>query len=74
MLRIAVDENFNANIIRGILRRNPNLDIVTVQDAGLSGADDEIVLEWAAKENRILVTHDVSTMTKYAYKRLKAGS
>ena len=28
MLRFAADENFNGDIVRGLLRRNPNLDIV----------------------------------------------
>jgi hypothetical protein len=54
MLRVAADENFNAGIVRGLLRRLPDLDIVRVQDAGLSGADDAAVLEWAAQEGTIL--------------------
>jgi hypothetical protein len=73
MLRLAADENFNNNIVRGLLRRNPNLDIVRIQDVGLSGADDPTVLEWAAQEGRILLTHDVTTMTRYAYDRIKDG-
>jgi hypothetical protein len=48
MLRLVADENFNGDIIRGLLRRNPKLDIVRVQDVGLSGADDTSVLQWAA--------------------------
>jgi hypothetical protein len=32
-----------------------------------------VVLEWAAKEGRVLLTHDVTTMTQYAYERVKAG-
>lgn len=43
MLRLAADENFNNNIVRGLLRRNPTLDIVRIQDVGLSGADDSQV-------------------------------
>jgi hypothetical protein len=73
MLRLAADENFNNDIVRGLLRRKPDLDIVRVQDAGLSGADDSRVLEWTAREGRILLTHDVSTMTRYAYERIQAG-
>lgn len=73
MIRLAADENFNNNIVRGLLRRNQNLDIVRIQDVGLSGADDPTVLEWAAQEGRILVTHDVSTITRYAYERIKSG-
>lgn len=70
MLRLAADENFNNDIIRGLLRRIPSTDIVRIQDVGLSGADDPAVLAWAAQENRVTLTHDVSTMTKYAYERL----
>lgn len=73
MLRFAADENFNNNIIRALLRRKPELDIVRIQDVGLSGADDSTVLEWAAQEGRILLTHDVSTITRYAYERVQAG-
>ena len=74
MLRLAADENFNYDIVRGVLRRNPEVDIVRVQDAGLSGADDPTILEWAARESRVLLTHDVATITRYAYERVRAGS
>ena len=73
MIRLAADENLNNAIIRGVLRRQPDLDIVRVQDVGLSSADDPIVLEWAAREERVLLTHYVSTITKYAYVRVRAG-
>ena len=73
MLRLAADENFNSDIVRGLLRRKPNLDIVRIQDVGLSGADDPTVLEWSAEEGRVLLTHDVSTITHYAYERVRAG-
>ena len=35
--RMAADEHFNNDIVRGVLRRQPDLDIVRIQDAGLSG-------------------------------------
>ena len=70
MLRFGVDENFNNNIIRGLLRRNPALDIIRIQDVGLSGTDDLTALEWAANEGRILLTHDVTTITQIAYERI----
>jgi hypothetical protein len=73
VLRLAADENFNNDIFRGLLRRMPALDIVRVQDAGLSGADDPAILEWAAQQGRILLTHDVSTITRYAYQRMQTG-
>ncbi|MBN1317783.1 MAG: DUF5615 family PIN-like protein [Anaerolineales bacterium] len=67
MLRFAADENFNNNIIRGVLLKNRDTDIVRIQDVGLSGVDDPTVLEWSAKEERVLLTHDVTTITHYAY-------
>ena len=70
MLRLAADENFNADIVRGLRRRLPELDIVRVQDAGLSGANDPSVLEWAAGEGRIVLTHDVSTLVGHAFARV----
>jgi hypothetical protein len=73
MLRLAADENFNGDVVRGLLRRNPNLDIVRVQDVGLSGADDPSVLQWAADQGRILVTHDISTLAKHAFDRTVVG-
>ncbi|MBI3361084.1 MAG: DUF5615 family PIN-like protein [Chloroflexi bacterium] len=72
MLPLAADENFNGDIVRGLLRRQPDLDIIRVQDAGLSGADDPTILDWAARQGRVLLTHDVSTITRYAYERVKA--
>jgi hypothetical protein len=69
VLRLAADENFNNDVIRGLIRRQPNLDIVRVQDAGLSGANDAAILDWAADDGRVLLTHDVTTMTAYALRR-----
>jgi uncharacterized protein DUF5615 len=73
MLCLAADENFNNDIVRGIVRRNSTVDIVRVQDAGLSGADDPTVLAWAAQAQRVLLTHDVETITHYAFERVRAG-
>ena len=73
MLLLAADENFNGNIVRGLLRRQPMLDLIRLQDVGVSGAEDSMVLAWAAQEGRILLTHDVSTITRYASERVQAG-
>ena len=72
-LRFLADENFNADIVRGLLLQQPNVDIVSVQHVGIAGYDDPEVLEWAAQNNRILLTHDRATMPDFAYERLTAG-
>lgn len=73
MLRLIADEDFNRRIVRGLRRRMPELDIVRVQDTELSGADDPEVLEWAADQERLVLSHDVATMTAFAYQRVREG-
>jgi hypothetical protein len=73
MLRLLADENFNRQIVSGMRARLPELDVVRVQDVGLHAAKDPAVLAWAAETERIVLTHDVNTMTGYAYERVAAG-
>jgi predicted homoserine dehydrogenase-like protein len=73
MLRLVADENFDGRIVRGLLRVLPNLDLVRVQDTFVAEAQDNEVLEWAAREGRVVLTHDVTTMTAAAWARVRAG-
>jgi hypothetical protein len=73
MLRLAIDEDFNNDILRGVQRRLPGLDAPRVQDAQLPQKEDPDVLEWAASEGRVLLTQDANTMTYHTYNRIKAG-
>ncbi|NET61126.1 MAG: hypothetical protein F6K47_34870 [Symploca sp. SIO2E6] len=71
-MRLLADENFNGSILRGLIRRLPDLDVVRIQDVGLIHAEDPTILAWAANEGRILLTHDVATVITYAYERIKS--
>lgn len=73
MIRFLADENFNGKVVRGLLARNPSLDILRWQDIGPEGEDDPIILEWAAEQGRVLLTHDVETMIGFAYERVQSG-
>ncbi|MCB0154008.1 MAG: DUF5615 family PIN-like protein [Anaerolineae bacterium] len=73
MIKFLADEDFDNRILRGLLRRSSELDVVRVQDTPLSEADDPAILAWADQQGRILLTHDISTMTYHAYERLQAG-
>jgi predicted nuclease of predicted toxin-antitoxin system len=66
MLRLLIDENVDHRILRGLRRRVPQVDFVTVAQIGLAGTPDIDLLRWAAREDRTMLTHDVSTMTDYA--------
>lgn len=73
MLRLLADENFNNAVLRGLRLRNPDVDVVRVQDVGLSGEEDTVVPDWAAHHGRVLLTHDKATIPRFAYERIKAG-
>jgi predicted nuclease of predicted toxin-antitoxin system len=68
ILRWLADENFNNDIVRALWRKDPRIDIIRTQDAGLIGIDDDALLAWAAEQERVLLTHDVSTMTACAWR------
>jgi Domain of unknown function (DUF5615) len=73
MLPLAADEDVHGDIVRGLRRRVPNVNLLTAQEAGLQGRPDPVVLEWAAAEGRVLVTQDRRTMVGHALTRVGAG-
>jgi Domain of unknown function (DUF5615) len=73
MLRLASDEDVHGDIIRGLLRREPGLDIVRVQEVGLDHTPDPLILEWTVGEGRVLITGDLNTMVGFAWGRVRAG-
>lgn len=72
-MRFLADENFNHHIVRGLLDQNPDIDIIRIQDTEVFQADDPTLLAWAAKEGRILLTHDFRTVPKFAFERVAQG-
>lgn len=73
MLRFLTDADLNARITRGLRKRIPGLDIVEVRDIFPERTPDSVVLEYAAGQGRIVVSHDVNTMTAEAIRRVDAG-
>lgn len=71
MAKFLADEDFNNRIVRGVRRRSDEIDIVRVHEVGLLGQPDPLVLEWAANERRIILTHDAATMISFGYERLR---
>jgi predicted nuclease of predicted toxin-antitoxin system len=56
------DADLRVPIVKGLKRREPTIDFATAHEAGLTGLDDRAVLQLAASQNRVLVSHDVSTL------------
>jgi len=73
MLRLLTDEDFNGDILARLRQARPKLDIVRIQDVGLRTKDDILILEWAARENRVVLSHDVRTLKDHAYDRVRVG-
>lgn len=48
MLRVLIDQDFDHDILRGLIRRIPRLDAVTALEIGMRKATDPQLLTWAA--------------------------
>src|SRR5262249_11496734 len=66
------DEDVRRAIIR-IASREPSIDILDVKSSDFRGTKDPALLEIAAEQGRILITHDRSTMTGHFRERLASG-
>ena len=53
MLNLLADEDFNNDILRGVRRRNADVDLLRVQDTEATGQSDAAVLELAAQLGRV---------------------
>ena len=71
--RYLADNDLNDAIVVGARRREPATEFTRLRDLGLAACSDSEVLDFAAAENWIVVSHDVNTMRDAAYSRLKAG-
>ena len=72
-IRFLADADLNMAIVSGLLRREPSVDFLTAQAAGLRSLKDSEVLALAASQQRVLVSHDVTTMPTHFLTHLRAG-
>ena len=57
-IRFQADNDLRKTIVRGVARCAPEIDFRSAQMARLDGVPDSEVLAMAAREDRILVSHD----------------
>ena len=72
-MKFFADENLQGRILRGLRSAIPDIDIVRIQDTDWAGLNDPALLEHAAQIGAILITHDVRTITRYAFDRVREG-
>jgi predicted nuclease of predicted toxin-antitoxin system len=73
VIRLLTDENLDGRIVRGVEMHHPEIDLLRVQETGAFEQEDEIVLALAAREDRVLLTHDLATIPTFAANRIAAG-
>ncbi len=64
-LRFQADADLRLAILTAVLRREPAIDFQSAEGAALGGLGDAEVLLKAAREGRLLVTHDARTMPRH---------
>lgn len=71
MIRFLLDEHVHPAVANGLRLRN--IDAATAAEVGLLGEPDERYIEFAASEDRVIVTHDDDFLKLHAMGKPHAG-
>ena len=71
--RFLADNDLKQSIVWGVLRRDSAIEFFRCRDFGLAASSDAEVLEFAAANGFVVVSHDVSTMPAEAISRVRAN-
>ena len=72
-IRFLADADLNQALVEGIRLREPALDFLSAVESRLEGMSDRAVLDLAADQGCILVSHDASTMPVHFVRFLNEG-
>ena len=70
-VRFLADQDFDERILNGVIGRDVAVSVTRLREVGLSRADDDRVLEYAAEQGQVVLSHDENTMTAAAYTRTR---
>ena len=73
MICFQADADVRHRIVLAVRKREPAIDFASAADSDLEGMSDQKVLALAAKQGRILITHDRNTMLNHFRARLHRG-
>lgn len=71
--KFLADHDLNEQIMVGVRRRAPGVEFRRVRELGFAERPDAFILDCAAEQGFIIVSHDVNTMPAAAYERLAEG-
>jgi len=72
-IRFQADNDLRHHIVRAVRHREPAIDFRSAHSAGLDAMSDYDVLQYAAREGRIQVSHDKRTIPEALAALLTAG-
>jgi Domain of unknown function (DUF5615) len=64
-IKFLADENLRRAVVLGVRRHEPSVSFLQAFEVGASGASDPAVLQIAANEGCILVSHDFKTIPQH---------
>jgi hypothetical protein len=67
------DNDLKDAIVLGVLRSEPAIEFSRLRDLGIAALSDPDVLDYAARGNWLIVSHDVNSLTAAAFDRMAAG-
>ncbi len=71
--RFLANHDLREAIAVGVVRLEPAVEFHRLRDLGMESRPDDEVLDYAARENLLIVSHDVNTMTAHAKRRIASG-
>lgn len=74
MLHLLADVSLNHHLLTACHRNGANLDILSASKARIEGMNNKALLAFAAEQDRILITHDILTLTRDFYEYLATGA
>lgn len=73
MIRFQADADLSHDLVLALRRREPAINFTSAIEGDIGGLQDPEVLEIAAQQHRILITHDRRTMPNHFRDRLNSG-
>jgi predicted nuclease of predicted toxin-antitoxin system len=71
--RFLWDENTSHDILRALRSIVPDAEVLVVQESVYAGAPDEMVIQLAIEQNRVIVTGDRNTLIGAAASAMRGG-
>jgi len=72
-VRLLVDHNFDERVVNALLSRTGSTEVIRARELGMERATDEQLLERAAADGLVVLTHDVRTLVPAAHRRVRQG-